>query len=329
MRHRLDPVIQFASVLLLLLVCLMSCSESDAGIKVAGIVFQEDQFFRLVQFGMKEVAENEDVAYFFGNSYNRPDKEIQLVNTYLARGVDAVIISPLSNTASITALKRANERGVTVITYNTTVSSDIPAAHIESNQEDLGRRTGEKALAYIEEKLNGKAKVAILAFKSQAAEQSDARSNGFKEALKKLPGVRIVAEQDAWLPEMAVKKAGDILTAHPDLDIIWAANEGGTVGSVMAVKNTGRAEKVAVFGTDTSEQLIGFLLSEDGILKAITGQRPFEIGTRAMEAALNVLRKEPHEGRLLVPGILLSRDDPEGVKAFAKELKERIARGNQ
>ena len=120
-----------------------------------------------------------------------------------------------------------------------------------------GRRA-EAAARYIKEKLGGKAKIAILAYKSQVPEQSNARTDGFKDALKDLPGVEIVAEQDAWLAEMATKKAGDILTAHPDLDMIWAANEGGTVGSVLAVKNAGKAGKVAVFGTDVSEQLLRF-----------------------------------------------------------------------
>jgi simple sugar transport system substrate-binding protein/ribose transport system substrate-binding protein len=194
---------------------------------------------------------------------------------------------------------------------------------------DLGRQTGEQAFAYIQEKLGGKAEVALLAFKSQAPEQSDARTQGFREMITRLPGVRIVAEQDAWLPEMAIKKAGDILTAHRSLDILWAANEGGTAGAVMAVKNAGKAKEVAVFGTDTSEQLISFLLSEDEILHAITGQRPFEIGTRAVEAAVRSLKQEPLQGHQLVPGILLSRNDPEGVKAYAERLKTLIARGGK
>ena len=121
---------------------------------------------------------------------------------------------------------------------------------------------------------------------------------------------------------MIQKKIGDILTAHPDLDIIWAANEGGTVGAVMAVKNAGKAGRVVVYGTDTSEQLASFLLSDDGVLLAITGQQPFAIGSKAVEAALRVLRGEPVEKRVSLPGVLLSRDRPEEVRAFKKRLAE-------
>ena len=223
----------------------LSCGDqqeapAEKKLKIAGIVFQEDQFFRLIQFGMQDAADKAGVELLLANSANKPDKEIQLVNTYIARGVDAIVISPLSAKASATALQRAKDAGIVVVTYNSTVEGDIPVAYIESDQEDLGRQTGLVARHYIEEQLGGQAKIATLAFKSQLAEQSDARRNGFVEVVGQLPGVEFVAEQDAWLPEMALKKAGDILTAHPEIDIIWSANEGGTVGSVMAVKNAGR-----------------------------------------------------------------------------------------
>ena len=297
--------------------------------KIAGIVFQEDQFFRLIQFGMQDAADRAGVELLLANSANKPDKEIQLVNTYIARGVDAIVISPLSAKASATALERARSKGIAVVTYNTTVEGDIPVSYVESDQADLGRQTGLVARRYIEEKLGGKAKIATLAFKSQLAEQSDARRNGFVDVVGRLPGVEFVAEQDAWLPEMAIKKAGDILTANPDIDIIWSANEGGTVGSVMAVKNAGKQGEVVVFGTDASEQLVEFALSDDGILQAITTQTPFELGVKSVELAVAALRGQQVEAKVVMDGVLIAREDPEGVRAFGQRMKEMIALGNK
>ena len=321
-----------AALLAAVSVALVSCGKregeptSEKRTRIAGIVFQEDQFFRLVQYGMADAAGEAGVELLVGNSGGRPDKEIQLVNTYIARGVDAIVISPLSKTASATALKRARDRGVKVVTYNTTVEGDVPLSYIESSQSDLGAQTGEAARKYIEKRLGGKAKIALLAFKSQLPEQSNGRSDGFKEKVAALPGVEIVAEQDAWLPEMAVKKTGDILTANTDVDIIWAANEGGTVGAVMAVKNAGRAGKVVVFGTDISDQLIGFLLSENNVLQAVTGQKPFEIGSTALRTASRAVRGQAVAPKVSMPGVLLSREDPDAVKAYRKRLGELVSR---
>ena len=312
----------------------LSCGDQQEApiekkLKIAGIVFQEDQFFRLIQFGMQDAADKAGVELLLANSANKPDKEIQLVNTYIARGVDAIVISPLSAKASATALQRAKDAGIVVVTYNSTVEGDIPAAYIESDQGDLGRQTGLVARRYIEEQLGGQAKIATLAFKSQFAEQSDARRNGFVEVVGQLPGVEFVAEQDAWLPEMALKKAGDILTAHPEIDILWSANEGGTVGSVMAVKNADREGKVAVFGTDASQQLVEFMLADDGILQALTTQTPFELGVKAMELAIGALKGQDVAAKVVMDGVLLARQDSAGVRAFGTRLADLIALGNQ
>jgi ABC-type sugar transport system substrate-binding protein len=290
--------------------------------RIAGIVFQDDQFFRLILFGMRDAAKRDSVELLEANSAGKPDKEVELINTYIANNVDAIVISPLSAKASVAALTRAREKGIVVVTYNTTIDGDAPASFVESDQVDLGASTGRVARAYIEQKLGGKAKVAIISGRSQIPEQSMMRIGGFKDEITKLPGVTIVADQDAWLAEQATKKVGDILTANPGLNIVWAANEGGTIGAVMAVRNAGKVGKVVVFGTDNSEQLSNFLLDDDQVLRAVTGQQPFEIGSKAVDAAVKALKGEAVEKKVSLPGVLLTRDKPDEVRRFRDHLKE-------
>jgi ABC-type sugar transport system substrate-binding protein len=290
--------------------------------RIAGIVFQQDQFFRLVLFGMRDAARKLDVELLEASSANNPAREIELINTYIANNVDAIVIAPLSARSSVSALERAREKGITVVTHNMVLESDLAAALIESDQFEIGASTGRNAREYIEKRMGGKANIALVAYQSLLPEQSTLRSNGFKSEISKLPGVKIVAEQDAWQPEQAVKRVGDILTANPDVNVVWCANEGGTIGAVMAVKNAGKAGKIAVYGTDTSEQLADFLLDEANILQAITGQRPFEIGSMAIEAAVRVLNGEKVEKKRSLPGILLCREKPDEVKQFKDRLKE-------
>ncbi|MDE2926825.1 MAG: substrate-binding domain-containing protein [Acidobacteriota bacterium] len=316
------------TVALLLVFSAPACgpaADEDGRLKIAGMFMQEDQFFRLVRFGMQQAAKEEGAELLLSTVDGKPEKELQLVNTYIARQVDGIVLSPLSATASVTALRRAHDAGIHVVAYNSTVEGGLPAAFIESDQSDLGSQTGEAARTYIEEKLGGQAQIAILAFKSALTEQSEARTNGFKSRVTDLPGVEIVAEQDAWLPEMGIRKAGDILTANPGIDLIWCANEGGTVGAVMAVKSAGRGGEVVVFGTDVSDQMLGFLLAEDEILQAVTGQKPFEIGYQSVKAAVAVIQGREVESHVSMSGVLLERRDLEIVRAYRARLQELIA----
>ena len=307
------------------LICTFGQQESAAKdkITVAGIVFQEDQFFRIIQIGMEDAAKKLGVELLKANSNNKPDKEIQLVNTYISRGVDAIVISPLSKKASVTALKSADKNDIKVITYNSPIDADFPASYINSSQLELGSSSGKAARKYIEENFGGKAKVAVLCFDSQLPEISDERVQGFLNELEGLD-YELVSRQDAWLAEMATKKAGDIITANPDVNVIYAANEGGTVGAVMAVKAADKAGEIAVFGIDASEQLANFLLSDDNVLQAVTGQQPFEIGAISVEMAVKAVKGEDVDDTIIVPGLLLQRSEPEKVKEYKAWLKDVI-----
>src|SRR5258707_12669139 len=81
---------------------------------IAGIVFQQDQFFRTIQLGMQSAAKEAGAELLEANSESKPEKEASLIDTYIARGVSAIVISPISMKASIPALKRAVAAGVKV-----------------------------------------------------------------------------------------------------------------------------------------------------------------------------------------------------------------------
>ena len=290
--------------------------------KVAAILMVQDQFFRLNEFGMKDAAKRLDVELLTSVADGKPDKEISLIDTYIERGVDAILISPFNAVGSIDALKRASDKGIRIIAYNVSIDKGFESANIESSQFELGASTGKAFAQYVRDKLGGKAKIALIGFVSNLPEQGGARLNGFKSALKDLPGVAVVAEQDAWEAGRAATVVESVLLAHPDIDVVWAANEGGTVGAVTAVKSAGKAGKVVVFGTDMSEQLADFLLADDSVLQAITGQKPFEMGSLAVETAVKILSGQPVEKKVLLPGILFTRQKPDEVRAYKQRLVE-------
>lgn len=303
--------------------------DANKKLRVAGVVMQSDQFFNLIRYGMNDAAKKAGVDVTINSSENRPDEEIRLVETYATDKVDALVISPLSKTGSAPALEAAKKAGLKVVTYNVLVDGDLAAAHVECDQADLGRKSGQAAREYITKNLGGKAKVAMLAYVTQVPEQSNARSNGFKEEVMKLgaDNVQIVTEQDAWLADAAQAKADAILTAHPEVNVLWGANEGGTVGAALAVANGGRAGKVAVFGTDCSDQLLSMLQADDNVLQAITSQPPVDMGRMAVESALKLARGETVEKMKVLPGTLVSRADPDGLKTFAATFAEQT-KGN-
>lgn len=287
---------------------------------VAGIVFQQDQYMKTVQAGLAAEAKSSGVELLDANSDNKLEKETQLIDTYIARGVQAITLTPLSAEGSIPAIKKAVDAGIIVVTFGTTVNSDLPSASITSSDSDLGHNTGKEANAFLKKLAPGhKVKIATVAFKSLLAQQSNDRVNGFLAEVK--DQVDIVSQQDAWLTEKAISVVSDILTANPGIQLIYAANEGGTIGAVQAVKKAGLEGKVFVFGIDGTEQLANMLMDPDNVLQTVTAQQPFVVGTLAMKAVNDTLDKKPVQKKQNVPVLGLTRGNPDGIKAFLAQLK--------
>jgi sugar transport system substrate-binding protein len=287
---------------------------------IASIVFQQDQFFRTIQKGMDVVAKESGITLLQGNSDSKPGKEISLIDTYIARGVDAIVISPVSKVASIPALERAHKKGIKVITYNSTVEADFPVSYLNSSQKRLGMSTGKLASEFIQKKLAGSANVGVLGFKSLLPEISFDRTNSFIETIKIDNNINVVSQQDAWLAEKAIQVAGDMITANPNMNVIYAANEGGTVGAVQAVRNAGKQGKIFVFGIDGTMQLIDFIMAEDNVLQAVTAQQPFVMGKMAIENAIASIEGKKVAKTVVVPVLGLSRTEPEVVIQFKQSL---------
>jgi sugar transport system substrate-binding protein len=289
---------------------------------IAGIVFQQDIYMKTVLAGMRAGAKEGGASLLEANSDNKIEKEAQIIDTFIARGVNAIVLTALHPSNSVAALERARAKGITVVTVGTGIEKPgVAQAHFRSSDKDIGLATGTAAADFIQQKLGGKAKVAIVAFKSLLPGQSGDRTGGFLENVKKGNEIDVVTAQDAWLPEKAVAVVGDILTAHPEVQVIYAANEGGTVGAMQAVKNAGKQGKVFVFGTDGSEQLARGLLADDNVLQATTAQQPFVVGEKGVKAALALLAGKSVPAEEVVPVKPLLRGDKAGVEAFLKEMK--------
>ena len=295
---------------------------------IAGIVFQEDQFFKTLSAGYQAAADDLGYEILLANTNNDQSKETEVLNTYVAQGVLGAVVSPLNTQVSPAAVEDAYNGGMQIAICNAAMDAfPFAVASYSADNYSFCKQTGEAAVAFIQEHYEADyvLKVGVVQFKTQVPEQSADRVNGFFSALDEA-GIQyeIVTDQDAWLQDMAVETAGDMISANPDLDIIYAANDGGTVGTVMAVENAGLAGQIYVFGTDGSEQIVSLLKNENNILQAVTAQDAFQIGYSAVEALVSAIEGKTFEGAgetNIVPGIPLTRGDTAALDAYLADLE--------
>ncbi len=107
-----------------------------------------------------------------------------------------------------------------------------------------------------------------------------------------------------------------MLQADPTINLLWAANEGGTVANALAVNSSGLADKVFVFGTDMNDQMAQMLQSDDNVLQGVTGQAPYQMGYDTFKTAMTVLDGGTVDEVTNTPTIFFGRGMDDMIKQF-------------
>jgi len=292
-----------------------------SGKKIAAVVLIKDQFQRMLQITMRKTAERYGATVIEGQSGGELDTEVELINEYTASDVDGICIFPVSETGSAAALEHAAKNGITIYCANINMDYDWQTGYAMMDQYNIGELVGEFCAEYIKKHFPGqKPKTAIIQFSALLPEMSEQRTRGFLSKTADL--IEIVKDVDAWNADDSVIVAAEIINAYPDLDLFFCANEGGTEGTVMAVRNAGK--KIPVFGIDISEHLVNMLLDPDNILQALGGQDPIALGETSMKNLCLAMMGKEYETGVILPGIPLTREDPEGAKRYLKELLDAL-----
>ncbi|MFZ4614824.1 MAG: substrate-binding domain-containing protein [Rectinemataceae bacterium] len=298
----------------------------QSGLVLGATGLMEDQFTRVLQNGYRDKAKALGIKVLVSNSQSSVEKESESINTFMQAGIKGLIIEPVSPDASAAIAKQAAAKGIIVFACAIPVNSDAIFASSINDNYDLGSSTGKAAVLFLDKKFGKtkKIKCAILAYDSQDSVGSGQRIDGFKDMVKAF-NIEYVSRQEGFMPDKAVAVAGDILTANPDINLIYCANEGGVIGAVNAVKAAKMQGKVFVFGVDCSVQICDMLLSSDNICQAVTAQDPYAQGQYAVQALYDYLvkNKAPAVKHLKVANLLVTRMDPSGIKTFAANWKTR------
>ena len=296
-------------------------AQADKPLTIGVIELFPNPHFAEARKGMEEVAKKSNTKLIIQNANVDATKEAQFVQTFITRKVDAILLSAVSPTGSLAALRLAKSAGIPVICYTTCVNppddKDLVQAFVMSDNKNIGVTTGKQAAAYIKAKLGGKAKILMLTCESY--DVCKERRKGLNEQLAGVDA-KLLAEQEGFQVDKARPIADSMLAAHPDADVFIAENEDAVIAAAQAIKAKGLTGKVAVFGIDINTQVAQLIASPDGIVHWTTGQDPHNLGARGLEAAIKAARKQSvGDFYQFSPSPTFSKDDPAAAKKYAAE----------
>lgn len=298
-------------------------AQADKPLTVGVIELFPNPHFAEARKGIEAFARENNVKVIVQNANLDAAKEAQFVQTFITRKVDAILLSAVSPTGSLSALRLARTARIPVVCYTTCVNppddKDLVKAFVKSDNKGLGVTTGQQAAAYIRNVLGGKARVLMLTCESY--DVCKERRKGLNEQLAGLD-VKVLAEQEGFQVDKARPIADSMLAAHPDANIFIAQNEDGIIAAAQAIKAKGLAGKVAVFGIDINTQVAQLIASSDGIVHWTTGQDPYSLGTRGLEAAIKAARHQSVGNFYqLAASPTFSKDNPAAARKYAADRR--------
>jgi ABC-type sugar transport system substrate-binding protein len=199
-------------------------------------------------------------------------RQVTQVEDCISREVDAIVVDPIESSSLIGALEEAGKRKIPVATLDTKVDSPYVVSLVGVPQREASYTFGQFVAGWVTGKLDGQAKVGVML---ASTEVQLARRDGFVDALKAVPGAEIVATGDGRnILERATAEAEDMLTAHPEINVIYATGDPQLQGGLAAAAAQGR--EIAFFGwDDIPEPFLAPL--EDGRIVGFLKQKP-EVG---------------------------------------------------
>ncbi len=257
-------------VLALSLVCFAlptANAEDKDGKLTIGVSFQEmnNPYFVVMNEAAEDIAQKIGADLLVTDARHDVNKQINDIEDMIQKGIDILILNPTDSVGVQGAVESAKEAGVIVVCVDAQADGPIDA-FVGSKNYDAGLYAGD----YLVKLLNGKGKVAIL--DGIPVVPILERVQGFKDAVKKAPGIEIVDVQNGKQERsVALNVVENMIQAHPDLNGIFSVNDTGAYGALAAIEASGK--DIALVSVDGAPEAIKNITA-GGAFKGTSAQFP-------------------------------------------------------
>ncbi|MGA2791967.1 MAG: sugar ABC transporter substrate-binding protein [Roseiarcus sp.] len=271
-------------------------------------------FFVDQQTGSDQAGKDFGAAVTHVSGDNDVKKQVQLVEDFIAKKVDAIILQAVDTQGVVNVIKQANDANIPVFTPGESPAGGKVVTSVVFNEV----YTGEAMADYLvkQAKIKPDAKVVML-LGIQGTETARNRQDGFEKTLKaECSGCQIVTKQPADFDRAKGLTAMEaILQAQPSIDVVWAANDEMALGALKAIKEANRQKEITLVGTDGIGDARAAIAAGD--MSATYALPPFKQGYMVTETAVKYLKHAKVCGKIEEKGLVITS---ENVKDAAKLL---------
>ncbi|MEX3016416.1 rhamnose ABC transporter substrate-binding protein [Gymnodinialimonas hymeniacidonis] len=235
-------------------------------------------FFEAANDGAMEAAEelgNVEIIYT-GPTSTTAEGQIEVINSLIAQGVDAIAVSANDPDALVPVLERAMQRGIAVISFDSGVAEAGRMLHLAPSSDALIGRT---IIQLAADHLPDGGQVALLSATATSTNQNTwiAEMNAVMGDYPDIEVVATVYGDD--LADRSYREAVGLMQTYPDLDAIIAPTSVGIVAAAQAVVDQDMVGQVNVTGLGLPSEMAGAI--ESGASQSFAIWNPIDLGYAA------------------------------------------------
>lgn len=272
-------------------------------------------FWELLHKSVVENLEKYDCKVRVRDAQDKVELQIRQVDELISLGVDGIVINPAHQKGIWPAIRAINEAGIPVVAGNNRVlpgGGVKPNANVFADDYGIARPVGE----YIAKMIGTqKEEIKIGFISGNPTPDSLARREGYIAGLifalaemQTNVRVNVVGVKLAnWYPDQARKHVESMLTAHPDLNILFSESDTMTRGIMGAIREHGLAGKLIVASFDGEKDMAELI--PKGEIAAIGLFDPIVTGKLIAETMLKVLAGENVPLNIRPPKAVIHKDN--------------------
>ena len=298
-------------LLLISAVLLLSACAGEKKSLVIGVSQCSDDIWRTkLNEELSLAARVDGVTLRLSSADDDSQKQMAQIRSFIAEGVDLLIVSPNQSHTITPAVEEAFDAGIPVILFDRKIDSDKYTAFIGADNVEIGRIMGH----YIADFLNQKGLVVEIPG-LEGSSPADDRHKGVAEALQQYPGISLVTTAyGGWLQEGGFNAMKEVIGRGIRPDAVFGQNDRMAMGAREAL---GYPADVYFFGVDALPDA-GLQDVIDGVLTA-SYLYPTR-GDLVMELAKNILSGRPFKRENLLESALVDGNNARMFKMQAEEI---------
>ena len=250
-------------------------------------------FFDAVKKGGEEAAQELDVELIFtGPTTPTAEGQIEVLNALIAQRVDAIAVSANDPDALVPTLKKAMDRGIKVVSYDSAVAEAGRLAHLAPSSDQLIGETVVALTAELAPQVGGKGqgKFAVVSATPTSTNQNSWLEQ-IRKALPAQPGLELVAVvYGDDVSDKSYREAVALIRQHPDLSVLVSISSVGIVATARAVEDQGMTGRIKVTGLGLPSELAGYV--RKGVVPKFAIWNPIDLGYTVTQVATRFARAE-------------------------------------